>query len=424
MDTATRPPSQFAGGLRTLVDQLRTMPTKTTDRDCVDALTTLVELEAATAAAKMRLMVRLERERKTARRAAGVRERKIGEGIAAEIGLAIKQSPHKAAQLLSVACRLTMDLPHTFDALQAGILTESRAETIARETAILDPADTAIADHNLCVDQSALIGKGDKEIDRLAKAEVYRLDPRAVVDHNEKRLADRRVWTKPLPGALVQLSAQLPLKDGISAYATLLRDAKSVVAQGDERTQDQIMADLLSARLSGADSSTTIPVAVEVVVPVAALVHGSDTAAEVGGTTVPAETARRVIADALDDDADVSLRRLFADAETGALVAMESRARCFPNGLRRFLTRRDAGVCRTPYCGAPIRHADHTVPDHAGGPTNASNGAGRCARCNQAKEADGWTATVVQGGRRDQHRIEIMTPTEHAHNSTAPPICA
>ncbi|WP_018177497.1 HNH endonuclease [Jongsikchunia kroppenstedtii] len=400
------------------------MPTDVTDRDCVDALTTLVELEAATAATKMRLMVRLEQERKAARRAAGVRERKIGEGIAAEIGLAIKQSPHKAAQLLSVARRLTMDLPRTFDALQAGVLTEPRAETIARETAILDPGDAAIADHNLCADQAALIGKGDKEIDRVAKAEVYRLDPRAVVDHNEKRLTDRRVWTKPLPGALVQLSAQLPLKDGIAAYATLLRDAKSAATQGDERTQGQIMADLMSARLSGGDSAATIPVAVEVVVPVAALVDGADTAADIGGRTVPAETARRVIADALDDAADVSLRRLFADAETGSLVAMESRARCFPDGLRRFLTRRDAGVCRTPYCGAPVRHADHTVPHHAGGPTDADNGAGRCARCNQAKEADGWTATVVRGGRRERHRIEIVTPTGHAHNSTAPPICA
>lgn len=393
------------------------------DVGCIDALSAAVALESVAAALKMRLMARFERERKTSRRNAGMAESRVGEGIAAEIALAIKQSPHKAAQLLAVAKRLTTDLPHTFDALAAGVLTERRATTIARETAILDPADTAIADHTLCADPSTLVGKGDKEIDRITKAEVYRLDPRAVVDHNERKLADRRVWTKPLPGALVQLTAQLPLKDGIGAYATLLRDAKSLVAHGDQRTQDQIMADLFTARLAGTDTVSTMPVAVEVVMPVQALTDGADTAATVGDQVVPAETARRIITASLAADADVSIRKLFADADTGALVAMQSRARCFPDGLKRFLTRRDA-VCRTPYCGAPIRHADHTVPDRAGGPTDADNGAGRCARCNQAKEADGWSATITASSQGDLHRIEITTPTGHTHNSTAPPICA
>ena len=51
---------------------------------------------------------------------------------------------------------------------------------------------------------------------------------------------------------------------------------------------------------------------------------------------------------------------------TGELVAMDSRARIFPPGLRRLIQTRD-DTCRTPYCDAPIRHLDHIIPWHHGG---------------------------------------------------------
>ena len=55
------------------------------------------------------------------------------------------------------------------------------------------------------------------------------------------------------------------------------------------------------------------------------------------------------------------LRRLYAHPTSGALVAMESRARLFPRGLAAFIGLRDQR-CRTPYCDAPIRHRDHARP--------------------------------------------------------------
>ena len=47
---------------------------------------------------------------------------------------------------------------------------------------------------------------------------------------------------------------------------------------------------------------------------------------------------------------------------------MDSRARLFPPGHRRFIQTRD-DTCRTPYCDAPIRHLDHIIPWHTGGAT-------------------------------------------------------
>ncbi len=54
----------------------------------------------------------------------------------------------------------------------------------------------------------------------------------------------------------------------------------------------------------------------------------------------------------------VWVHRLYTAPGTGELVAMDSKARFFPPGLRRFIQVRD-DACRTPYCDAPIRHDDH-----------------------------------------------------------------
>ncbi|WP_244208295.1 HNH endonuclease [Arthrobacter oryzae] len=126
------------------------------------------------------------------------------------------------------------------------------------------------------------------------------------------------------------------------------------------------------------------------------------------------------------------LRRLYTHPGTGDLVAMDSRARIFPAGLRRFITARDH-TCRTPYCDAPIRHLDHIIPHHDGGPTTVANGAGLCEACNHTKETPGWNARPIPGPEPQnglaagpgsapghRHTIELTTPTGHSYRSTAP----
>jgi hypothetical protein len=103
---------------------------------------------------------------------------------------------------------------------------------------------------------------------------------------------------------------------------------------------------------------------------------------------------------------------------------MDSRARLFPAGLRRFLQARD-DTCRTPYCDAPIRHHDHIIPWHRGGATTHGNGAGLCEACNHTKETPGWTVQPRHGpvgAGRLRHTLEIRTPTGHSYHSTAPPL--
>jgi hypothetical protein len=116
----------------------------------------------------------------------------------------------------------------------------------------------------------------------------------------------------------------------------------------------------------------------------------------------------------------VWLRRLYTAPTSGELVAMDSKARLFPPGLRRFIQIRD-DTCRTPYCDAPIRHLDHVIPWHNNGPTTSTNGQGLCEACNHTKETPGWGARTVTGpGQR--HAVETRTPTGHTYRSTAPPL--
>jgi hypothetical protein len=113
----------------------------------------------------------------------------------------------------------------------------------------------------------------------------------------------------------------------------------------------------------------------------------------------------------------VALRRLFTRPRTGELVALDARARRFPAGLRRFLRLRDQ-TCRTPWCDAPVRHADHVLPSTAGGATSAANGQALCERCNYTKQAPGWHAMATPAGR--PHQVLTTTPTGHGYRSRAP----
>jgi len=107
---------------------------------------------------------------------------------------------------------------------------------------------------------------------------------------------------------------------------------------------------------------------------------------------------------------------MMATPATGRLVAMDSRAWAFTDGIARLIRLRDR-VCRTPWCDAPVRHVYHVQAHQDGGPTNETNGQGLCESCNHAKQAAGWHSRIRPGRR---HEMETTTPTGHTYRSRAP----
>jgi hypothetical protein len=378
----------------------------------------LERLKAAAAAGQARAAAALDAQRRTAEAEAGVPARKRGRGVASEVALARRDSPARGNRHLGFAKALVYEMPHTLAALEAGVLSEWRATLIVRESACLDVEHRRTLDTELCADIASLEGIGDARLAAAAKAIAYRLDPQAVVDQAANAESDRRVTIRPAPDTMTWVTALLPVDRGVSVYAALRRAADTTF---DERSRDQVMADTLVERVTGRAAAEPTPVAVNLVISDETLLGCGSMPATIGGYgPIPAAVARRLVRDAIvDKRSRATLRRLYGHPSTSALVAMESRSRCFPKGLADFIGARDQR-CRTPYCDAPIRHRDHARPHARGGPTCAENGLGTCERCNYVKECDGWE--VVTEERDGRHCAEFTTPTGAQYHSTAPPL--
>ncbi|MFC7958928.1 HNH endonuclease [Rhodococcoides kroppenstedtii] len=387
----------------------------------IDTITALEELKAAAAGAQAVLTTRVADTIRHQRRDAGIPAARWNTGIATQIGLARKDSPQRGTTHLGLARALTTEMPHTLGQLRRGELSEWRATLLVRETACLTAEDRRLVDTRLCADPATLAGQGDSTVAAMAARLAAELDAAAVVRRKARAARHRRVTVRPAPEFMGHLGALLPMDRAVCVWATLRRDADTLIATGaaDGRTRDQVMADLLVERTVGLAPTMGPPVAVQVVLSDETLLGGSDIPAEVPGYgPIPAAAARQWISGAVDSDAAVTLRKLYATPDTGQLTAVESVARCFPTGLARLIDLRDR-TCRTPWCDAPIRHHDHITPHQDGGPTTADNGLGLCAACNHAKQGDGWTTTRT--GDPDVHTVEFRTPTGHTYRSTPPP---
>ncbi|QWZ10299.1 DUF222 domain-containing protein [Nocardioides panacis] len=411
------------------------------DAERVEQLVVLERLKAAAAAAQARVTVGFEASQRAAQRAAGVPERRVGAGVAAQVGLARRDSPVKGARHLGLARALVSELPHTLAALAAGQTSEWRATLIARETACLSGADRVRVDAELAARPGGIGALGDREAAAEARRIGYRLDPHALTDRAARAHHERRVTLRPAPDTMACLSGLLPAVQGVALYAALTRHADTLRSGGDARSRGQIMADTLVERVTGQTTATAVPVEIALVMTDTTLLGTHRTPADdphdpveaVEAVDVPVQLAgygplpAPWVRDWLrttgtGTEAEVWVRRLYTSPETGQLVAMDSRRRRFTGLLRRFLVLRDQH-CRTPWCNAPIRHLDHPHPARTGGPTTAGNAQGLCAACNYAKEAPGWTThtTNPHTGTGTGPAVETTTPTGHRHR-TRPPL--
>ncbi|WBP96805.1 DUF222 domain-containing protein [Mycolicibacterium neoaurum] len=383
-----------------------------------DVIERCERLKSAAAAAQARAAALWATARRDAEAAAGIPASRRGRSLAAEVALARRDSTAKGDRHLGLANALVHEMPYTLAALETGVLSEWRATIIVAESACLTVEDRRRLDHEMCSEPARLDGLGNKRIRAEAKKIGYRLDPHAVVDRARKAPRDSTVSTRPAPDNMVYVTALMPLAQGIACYASLKREADT---HPDGRPRGQVMTDTMYARITGRSSGEAVPMTVNVVLSDESLIGtGDDAAAVQDFDPIPAEVARKLITDAIDAQGWVELRRLYAAPGTGALVAMESRARTFPDALARFIRLRDQ-ICRTPFCDAPIRHIDHAEPHRRGGPTDACNGRGSCERCNYTKEAPGWRVKTYFDPH-GRHVAEHITPTGAVYRSTAPPI--
>ncbi|WP_194291332.1 HNH endonuclease [Cumulibacter manganitolerans] len=372
------------------------------------------------------MQVAFDASLRSAALAAGATRADAGKGIAEQVALARGVSPWRAANDLALAKGLVRELPRTLALLTGAAIGEQAAQNVARETVCLMPEDRAVVDEKL---SERLGGMSPKRAAATARAEAAKVDAESVVRRIRMAERDRCVTLRPAPDAMVYLSALLPVKDGVAAYAALSKHADTLKASGDERSRGAIMADALLHRLTGYASSELIPVEVQLVMPATTLLPpqsaepGDAEAHPAGGECgwigehpIPAVIARDIALAGGADAAARWIRRLFTDPISGEITNADATRRRFTGATRRAIVARDRD-CRG--CGAPIRHLDHIRPRAAGGPTTIANGQGLCQRCNQVKEQPGWRTQprIIEG----RHVTVTTTPTGHAYVSTPPP---
>ena len=405
------------------------------DAGRIDAIRALEELVCTATAAQAKLAADFDASQRAEQTSRGVPAARRGRGVAAQVGLARRESHHRGQRHLGLAKIITTELPHTWAAWRAGRITEWTATLIARETACLTREYRATVDQTVAGDPAKLETMGLREVVAACQAEAARLDVESVLKRRRRAEADRHVSLRPAPDSMTWLTALLPVKDGVAVLAALTRAAGTARAAGDPHSKGQVMADtLIDSVLGGTSTSTSTTsgssgagVSVDLVMSDQSL-FGDGTAAEeparlAGVGPIPAELARELVVGACTRGEKIWLRRLYAHPVTGELVTMDTHARLFRNSLARLIRLRDQ-TCRTPWCDAPIRHTDHPEPHTADGPTSGTNGQGLCEACNYAKQAPGWHATPTPttsppGG----HQVETTTPTGHIHR-TRPPCLA
>ena len=175
------------------------------------------------------------------------------------------------------------------------------------------------------------------------------------------------------------------------------------------------------SKVTGRPAQEPEPVAVSLVISHQTLLAGYNGSAVMSGYgPIPAAVARRLIDGAVTDRRSrATLCRLYRHPATGALVAMESRSRCF------------RGVCpRTSGCATkPVAHRTVTRRSGTAITPSRTTATGRPApktvwvNANAAtKSRNSPGCQVIAGSENGIHTAKFVTPTGKRYRSTAPPV--
>ena len=272
----------------------------------------------------------------------------------------------------------------------------------------------------MCADQTSLEGKGDKRIEADAKAIAYELDPHAVVDRAVRAEPNARVTVRPAPDSMTYVTALLPMPQGVAVYAALQARSRHLRrrprprpghGRHPRRTRHRPPRRRPGPRRRRPRHHRRDPARRRPRPP-----PGSPAT-----DRSPPRSRATWSADAVDDDRSrATLRRLYRHPDSGALVAMESRARLLPQGAGRGSSTLRDDTCRTPYCDAPIRHHDHATPTAAADRPAPLNGLG-AVRSVQLRQG----STRLAGHHRPstkpaRHTAEFTTPTGATHTASEP----
>jgi len=185
----------------------------------IDRIAVLEKIKAAVGAVQAAETVKFAQAQVAAQKDARVHPRRLGRGIAEQLGLATKTGPWHGSRRLSLARDLWFDLPGCYALLARGEISEDVAQLVATETSHLDPELRRHVDHQLVA--AGLHQMAPKEAAAAARKLAYQADPAGSLDRGRTARKDRRVTCRPAPDTMSLRSALLPVEHGVACFAAL-----------------------------------------------------------------------------------------------------------------------------------------------------------------------------------------------------------
>ncbi|KAA9111627.1 DUF222 domain-containing protein [Microbacterium rhizomatis] len=350
----------------------------------------------------------------------------IERSVRLELAAALSITEAAAGGLIAQADALVNRYPAALDSLAGARITARHASLLVEMLDGVDPAlRDELAPRAVALAEAQPVGTFRRLLRKLVdSAQASTLSERA-----EEALRTRRVSVQPVADGMADLLLRMPAVEAYAAFARATATAKVLaVVEGEERTLDQLRADVLSDLLIDGETSSLVPgvhgirATVAVTVPVLALLDDEFAATPDGVATVegvgpiPIERARELCGGATD------WMRVLTHPETGVVLSVGRDCYSPPASLRRLLKWR-AETCMAPGCNIPASRCeiDHTLAWQDGGTTSLGNLAPLCKghhtvkhhgrwRVEQVAESGGGLLWVSPAGRRYRTDPERRVP--------------
>jgi hypothetical protein len=313
-----------------------------------------------------------------------------------EVACALTWTQHAAGKQLSFAYDLLTRLPAVHQAMRAGHLDYPKAWIFVEVTKVVD-ADEARRVADLVLPDAPELTTG--EIARKLRKLITTVDPDAAAKRAARSREGRRVQSGPDNQGTAYVNAfGLPLDQTAAAMERVDSFARAARNAGDQRTLEQLRADIFLELLNGTYAGPP-PLhrkgVVHVTVPLTTLMGIQDLPGELADWgPFCADLARQCAEQAAADGAAM---RFTVHDEDGTVVATGSTRRRPPAKMAARV-RAHTTRCVAPGCGRAACHCelDHRERHTDGGETSEENLHPLCKRHHRCKDEGGWQYREIQ----------------------------
>jgi hypothetical protein len=304
---------------------------------------------------------------------------------------------NKGAELELGRALSLLRLPEVHAALRKGALDLYRAETIVSQTGHLGEGDARWVSEQVLVEAPGLTAS---QIRVRTQRLCFLSDPEEASVRYGEAVRNRFVSVQGNEFGTASLEgSDLPPDRAEAAYRRLTRLARKLKRNGEERTMDQLRADLLLELLLGEkaeERSTSVGGSVELRVDLETLAGLSEAPGELlGFGPVIADLARQVATEQVHCEWSF----VVTDPETGMPIHTGVTRRRPRRETRRLVEARNP-TCVFPGCRRSSRNSDldHRLQWSEQGPTCECNLVPLCRRHHLCRHRLGWRHRPLPGG--------------------------